>query len=431
MKRALLILFGLFISSFVYAETIAITNAKIYTMSGPVIEKGTVIIQDGKIQEVGAQVAVPQGARVIDGTGKVVLPGFIDANCHVGLSEIDLVDATVDASESTDPITPQMQVTDAFFPDSAVIGVTRSNGVTTAIIAPSDVNVISGLSAVISFSGKQINQIVLKPHAALNVTLGEAPKDQYGTKNKMPQTRMGTAALLRETFQKAKEYGEKWKQPEEKKDAKKKSQEKDTSLPDRDMRLDAVLEVLNGKIPLVASAHRVDDILTIIRIAEEFGVEKNLVINHGTDAYKIADVLARKKIPVIVGPVTTQPDRMETLGAIYENAAKLTQAGVLIAIQTNETHNSRNLPYEAGLAVANGLPYEEALKAITINAAKIFQMQDQIGSIEKGKRADLIVADGDPLEPRTAVSHVFIGGQEMPEANYQKNLWENFQKSRQ
>ncbi|MCI0601848.1 amidohydrolase family protein [bacterium] len=415
-------LFFLLLSSPAFSETIAITNAKIYTMAGPVIEKGTVLMRDGKIQEVGSNVSVPADSRVIDASGKSVFPGFIDANCHIGLSEVTQVTATVDSSESVDPVTPQMRVTDAFFPESFAIGVTRSNGVVAGIVSPADENVFAGMSSLIEFSGKRIDEVVLKPVTALHVTMGEAPKAKYGEANKAPSTRMGTAALIRQTLVKAREYEEQWKRYEKKK-SEKKPKDEDKS-PERDMKLDAVLDVLAGKIPLVVSAHRVDDILTAIRIAEEFGIKKNLVINHGTNAYKIADILAREKIPVILGPVTTQPDSMETLGANYESAMQLHKAGVLIAIQSNETHNARNLPYEAALAVANGLPYEEALKAITTNVAKIFRFDQTAGTIEAGKRANVIVAEGDPLEPRTRISNVFIGGQEITEPNYHEQLYE-------
>jgi imidazolonepropionase-like amidohydrolase len=412
----------LFCAGLSSAETIAITNAKIYTMAGPVIEKGTIVIRDGKIEAVGAGVTAPSGARIIDASGKQVFPGFIDANCHVGLSEINQVTSTVDISEGTDPVTPQMRVTDGFFPESFAIGVTRSNGVTAGIISPSDQNVFAGLSALIEFSEKRIDEVVLKPVTALHVTLGEAPKAKYGEANKIPSTRMGTAALLRQTFVKAREYEEKWKRYEQKKPDTKDSTER--GAPERDLKLDAVLDVLNVKIPLVVSAHRVDDILTAIRIAGEFGIKENLVINHGTNAYKIAEILAREKIPVLLGPVTTQPDRMETLGANYESAALLHKAGVLIAIQSNETHNARNLPYEAALAVANGLPYEEALKAITSNVAKIFGFESLVGTLEPGKRANVIVAEGDPLEPRTKIVHVFIGGNEITGPNYQERMYQ-------
>jgi imidazolonepropionase-like amidohydrolase len=235
---------------------------------------------------------------------------------------------------------------------------------------------------------------------------------------------MGTAALLRQTMMKAKEYASKWSDYEGKKSQKKGKNSDDSTPPEKDLKLDPLVDVLAGKIPVVVSAHRVDDILTAIRIADEFGFKKNLIINHGTDAYKIANLLASEKIPVLVGPITIQPQTMETLGAIYENAARLQKAGVLIAIQSNESHNARNLPYEAGIAVASGLPYEEALKAITINPAKIFHVDDKLGTLDVGKRANVIVADGDPLEPRTKITHVFINGEEMTEPNYQQQMWE-------
>jgi imidazolonepropionase-like amidohydrolase len=427
-NRTLIFIF-LSITSIVTADSkpVAIINGNVYTMSGPVLENATVILRDGKIQDVGASLTVPPDAQVIDAKGKRVLPGFIDANCRVGLVEIDQVESTVDSSETVDPITSQMRVTDAFFPDSASIGVTRSNGITSGIVSPDHINVITGMSAWISFSGMQIDQVILKPFAGMNATLGEPPKEAYGEKEKMPSTRMGIAALLRENFQKAKEYEEKWKrfQKKESLDSKKKE---NATPPEKDFRMEALVDVLNGKIPLIASAQRADDILTAIRIADEFGIKQNLVINHGAEAYKIAGILAREKIPVIVGPVTTQPERMETLGVIYENAALLQKAGVLIALQTNDAHNARNLPYEAGIAVANGLPYEEALKAITINPARIFHIDQEVGTIQKGKRADILIANGDPLEPKTEITNVFIGGQEMPNTNYQKRLWETFLK---
>lgn len=424
--RKILILLSFFIISSALLlsaadETIAIINAKIYTMTGAPIENGVVVVRGGNIEAVGAGIQPPADARIIDALGKTVLPGFIDSNCHVGLEEVNQVKATVDDSEATDPVTPQLSVIDAFYPDSKTIGVTRSNGITAGIVSPADENVFTGMSAVVEFSGNRLDQIVLKSPSALHVTLGEAPKSTYGQRNKIPSTRMGTAFLLRETFQRAKEYDQKWKdQSKPKSDKSKESKESE-----RNLKSEAVLQVLEGKIPLVVSAHRVDDILTAIRIADEFGIT-NLVINHGTEAYKVSGILAQKKIPVLVGPVTTQPERMETLGARYENAAMLQKAGVLIAIQTNDAANVRNLPYEAGIAVSNGLPYDEALKAITVNPARIFKIDQQIGTLEKGKRANLIIANGDPLEPKTVIEKVFIGGVEMPDMNYHKQLWQDF-----
>jgi imidazolonepropionase-like amidohydrolase len=427
MKRIFILVFLFFGSALILNaadETIAIINAKINTMTGAPIENGILILKGGKIEDIGTGIQIPAGARVIDASGKTVFPGFIDSNCHVGLEEINQVKATVDDSEATDPVTPQLSIVDAFYPDSKTIAITRSNGITAGIVSPVDENVFTGMSAVVEFSGNRLDQIVLKSPSAVHVTLGEAPKATYGQRNKIPSTRMGTAFVLREAFQKAKEYDVKWKDYQNKSSDKK---GKEPSAPERNLKSEALLQVLQGKIPMVVSAHRVDDILTAIRIADEFGIA-NLVINHGTEAYKISRMLAQKKIPVLVGPVTTQPDRMETLGAVYENAALLQKAGVMIAIQTNDAHNARNLPYEAGIAVANGLPYDEALKAITVNPAHIFKIDQEIGTLEKGKRANLIIANGDPLEPKTVIEKVFIGGVEMPDMNYQKQLWQDFTK---
>ena len=218
-RKFLLLLLGLTITVWLTAaeDTIVITNAKIYTMVGNPIEKGSIIILGGNISEVGANIQPPSGARIVDATGKTVLPGFIDSNCRVGLEEVNQVKATVDSSEATDPVTPQLSVIDAFYPDSKVIGVTRSNGITAGIVSPADENVLTGMSAVLEFSGGRIDGIVLKTPAALHATLGEAPKDTYGERNKMPSTRMGTAAVLREAFLKAREYDTKRKEYEKKK----------------------------------------------------------------------------------------------------------------------------------------------------------------------------------------------------------------------
>jgi imidazolonepropionase-like amidohydrolase len=251
--------FGLFLiivsGSFAWTSPVAIKDAKIHTMAGPVIEKGTIVFDNGKILAVGSDVKPPADAKIIDGSGKIVMPGMIDANCHVGLEEISQVTASVDSSESTDPVTPQLYVMDGFFPESAAIPVTRRNGVTAGIISPDDINVFTGMSALVEFSGKRIDHIVLKGPIAMNVTLGEAPKTTFGPKNKMPMTRMGTAALLRKTLQEAREYGEKWKLYSEKGKEQKKNKERAAKKPpEKDLKLEALQNVLNGKIPLVAAA---------------------------------------------------------------------------------------------------------------------------------------------------------------------------------
>ena len=179
--------------------------------------------------------------------------------------------------------------------------------------------------------------------------------------------------------------------------------------------------MLDGTMPVFARAHRVDDIMTAVRLAGEFNFK--LILSHGTEAYKVADLLAARNIPVVVGPITVQPDRIETLGAIYDNAARLDRAGVKIAIQTGETLNARMLPYEAALAVAYGLPWEEAIKALTVNPAEIFGVADRIGSLRPGLEADLIVTEGDPLQPLTRLRHLMIAGRPVPLSNRQTELY--------
>jgi len=257
---------------------------------------------------------------------------------------------------------------------------------------------------------------------ALHMNLGEKPKAHYGGRKEAPGTRMGEAAVLRQAWIDAQEYarthGSGGGGGEKKSDA------KDAKKKERDLGLETMARALAGEFPVIASARRTDDILTAIRIAEEFGFR--LVLSHATDAYKVAGQLAAKKIPVIVGPVTTQPSSLEDLGAIYENAAKLHEAGVAIAIQSDGVHNVRWLPHEAGLAAAYGLPREAALRAITLAPAEILGVADSLGSLDAGKIANVVVADGDPLELTTRIEHIFIAGQAVPLESHQTELFERY-----
>lgn len=424
------------ISSTALAAPIAITGGKVYPISGPVIEGGTVVFDNGKITAVGKNVPVPPGAQVIDATGMTVIPGLIDSYTHLGAMEIDQVDVTRDIDEAADPIEPQLKIVDGLFPESEVIPVTRTNGIATVLVAPDENNVINGQSALINLdASKFVDSIIVKSPVGMHVTLGEAPKARYGPKNQMPMSRMGTAALLRQTLIKAKEflakqedYQKKLQEYETKKNDPKAKKEdlKEPEKPGRDAVLEALVPVIKGELPVIVSAHRVDDIETAIRIAEEFNLK--LILNHCTNGYKIADLLAQKKIPVLVGPITTQPGSMETQGALYENAALLQKAGVKIAIQSGEVHNVRNLPYEAGIAVSYGLPWEEALKAITLTPAEILGVASRLGSLEPGKDANIAIFDGDPLQPLSNCKKLFINGRDVPLTNYQTELYEKYNK---
>ena len=420
-------------------KAIAIRGGTIWTMAGDPIEGGTVILRGGKIAEVGRDLAVPKDAEVIDASGKIVMPGMIDAYTGLGLVEIGAVEATRDSDEAAGPIQPQLRVVDAFNPASEVIPVTRIHGITAVLSAPGEGNVFSGESAVMRLDGETVRAMTILAPAAIHWNLGEPPKERYGEKNQAPATRMGIAALARSQLQKAIDYRTKWERYEEKlqkfeagvpepreegEEAEESKKPHRPAPPDRDLSLEALGLALGGKVPVIARAQRVDDIVTAVRIAEEFGLR--LILARAAEAYQVADLLAAKKIPVLVGPTTTQPGSIETLGAIYENAAKLHAAGVKIAIITADDHNVRTLPYQAGLAVAYGLPREAALRAVTVDAAEILGVGNRIGSIEPGKDADIVVLDGDPFQPLTKVEHLFIGGRRILLESRQTKLAEKY-----
>lgn len=371
------------------------------TMAGPDVE-GVLVIRGGRIESIGKD--VPADARLVE--GKVVTPGFIDAQTYLGLWEVDQVPQTRDEHEASDPVTPNAWVGDAINPGSALIPVTRMNGVTTVVVSPSERNVISGVSALVDLDGRLVSDMLVVPRLALLVNFGEDPTKQWRESKKVV-TRMGLAAVVREAFTKAQAYAAKKEKGEHAYDA----------------RMEALLPALRGDLPVIARAHRLDDLWTAIRIAEEFKLK--LILSHATEGWKIAGEIAKRKIPVLVGPINTQPDSMETQGATYENADILHRAGVRIAMQTNDAHNVRNLPFMAGIAAAYGLPADEALRAITVNPAEIFGLSD-LGVLKPGARANVAVFDGDPLQPRTKVLALFIAGRRIELRSRQTELAERY-----
>jgi len=368
---------------------------------GQTYASGTILIEGKKIINIGEEVVIPADAEVIDAAGKFVLPGFIDAHCHVGiLEEVYQIEGD-DVNELTDPITPHLRVIDGINPEDEGFRDALSGGITTVVTTPGSANVIGGQMTALKTAGKTVEDMVLKELVGLKVAFGENPKRVYGNQKKMPATRMATAALLRETLVKAQNYQNKVKMAS-------KSEENF----ERDLKLELVVKVLQGEIPLRAHAHRADDIMTAIRIAEEFNVK--LVIEHCTEGHKIADILAQKEIPAIVGPVLTSRAKVELKDKTPKTPKILSEAGVKVGLMTDHPVIPINyLSLCAGLSQREGLSEEEALRMITIYPAQILGLDAQIGSLEPGKDADIIIVDGPPLELQSHVISVYIDGVEV------------------
>ncbi len=383
---------------------LAIKGGKIYTITQGAIDNGTILIDKGKIVKVGKKVKIPDGAEVIDASGKVIMPGLIDAHCHIGIIEERIGWAGSDGNEATDPATPHMRALDAIKANADEGGLTSAlkGGVTTVQILPGSANVIGGTGVVIKTAPKVVtDEMVLKEPSGMKIAFGENPRRVYGEgMKKTPSTRMGVAAILREWLQRTKNYMEK----------KERFKDDPEKMPEVDIKLEALVPVLKGEIPLRAHAHRADDIATAVRIAEEFGVK--MTWEHATEGHRIAKWIAKKGISCVWGPSLGGRGKWEMRELSFDTPKSLHDAGVKFAFMTDSMgQNIAYLPLSAGMAVKHGLPYEEALKAITINSAEILGVDDRVGSIEEGKDADIRILDGDPLELRTKVEMVLIDGE--------------------
>lgn len=361
------------------------------TMENKTYEQGTILIKDGKILDVGEGLAVPSEAQVIDGQGRIVLPGFIDTHTHLGIAEEIYPIEGDDINESSQPITPQLRAIDAINPFDLGFKDALLGGVTTVMIAPGSANVIGGLVAVVKVQGKTYEEMVIKPEAGLKVTFGENPKRVYGHQKKMPSTRMAIASLLRQSFIEAQNYRNKKGQ-------------------DRDLKYENILRVLDGEIPIRAHAHRADDILTAIRIAKEFNVR--MIIEHCTEGHKIVDELVTAGYPLTVGPTLMNRSKVELAEVSYQTPVVLSKAGLQLSLITDHpVIPIQYLNISAALAVKAGMDKEKALEAITIRAAEILEVNDRIGSIKKGKDADLVIWSGDPLDIQSKPDFVLINGE--------------------
>ncbi|MBR5245238.1 MAG: amidohydrolase [Clostridia bacterium] len=367
-----------------------IKNGYIKTMAGPDIENGAILIDDnGKIAAVGTDIPCPEGAQVIDAEGRLVTPGCVDAHCHVGLDNQGMGWEGRDYNEIVDPITPQMRAIDSINPMDEAFGLGLQGGVTTVCTGPGSANVVGGTFVAMKLAGKRVDNMIVKEPLAMKCAFGENPKRCYGQgSKKAPMTRMGTAALLRELLFKTRRYME----------------DKEAGKnPGFDFKLESMIPVMKGELPLKAHAHRHDDILTSIRIAKEFGVK--LTLDHCTDGALIADELAKEGLPAFVGPTFGGKSKIELINKSFDTPKVLREAGVDIAIITDApVIPIQYLPMCAGLAHNAGLDYEESWKAITSAAAKLTGIGDRVGSLEVGKDGDVVIWTADPMTVLAAES---------------------------
>lgn len=399
----------------------ALVGGDVYTVSGDVVRGGAVLIDDGQIEAV-----LPDGrsvdesdATVVDARGLRIYPGFIDAGCKVGLAEVDSTRETLDFEE-IGPFQPDLRAAAAIHPDSALIPVTRAGGVTAVVAMPTG-GVVSGQSALVQLAGWVPNEMVLSDPLALHLRLPSPPKDDatekgpFDGRGRFAHLRDRRIQEIRSLVRLARHYDQ----------AVRESKARRTPPPVVDPRLEALAPYVRKEKPVVIYADSTKDVLEALRLADELDLK--LVLQGGRDAWKLAEVLRQRDVPVVVGPVLTLPSqRHDPYDAAFANLAKLHAAGVRFCIQTDDASNSRNLPFHAAAAVAFGLPPEEGLKAITLYPAQILGFDDQLGSIEPGKIANLILADGDPLQCSTRIKHLFIGGNPVPPVSKHTELYEKY-----
>ncbi len=376
-----------------------INNAKIYTMAGEIIEGGSILVEKGKIKAIGKEVKAPADAEVIDAGGNLAFPGMIDAHCHLGLWEDSIGFEGADGNEMTDPVTPQLRAIDAINPMDITFREAVEGGITTVATGPGSANVIGGQFAAIKTHGNRIDDMIIKEPIAMKIAFGENPKRVYNEKKTSPSTRMATASILRETIMKAIKYKEKLEEAEGDK----------SKLPSYDAKLEALLPVLRGEIPLKAHAHRADDIFTAIRIAKEFGLK--MTLEHCTEGHLIADQLAEEGLAAIVGPSFGFRTKFELKNKSFDTPGALNKAGVKVAIMTDHpVIPVQHLPMCAALSHKSGMEEEEALKAITIYPAEILELDDRVGSLEVGKDADIVIWEGHPFDLQAKVLYTIIDG---------------------
>lgn len=381
------------------SERIALVGGQVVPVTSEILEGGTVLIEDGVIRAVGdSTVPIPDGYQTVDVQGSWVLPGLVDAHTHIGTLEDSDGSAGDDHDEGTEPVTARIRAIDGVNPRDRAFDAAIAGGVLAVGINPGSCNPIGGQSAALRTYGRTVDDQILRSPCGVKSALGENPKDTYSSRGVFPSTRMGVAAVIRSALTRARDY-----------------------LEDRpnqtDLDLEALQLVLERKIPWRQHVHREDDIVTALRLADEFGYD--LVIDHGTESAELADVIAERGIPIILGPLIVGSRKVEMRNRSLRTAGILDQAGVRIAIATDHpVVPIQYLIHQATLAVKEGLDPDAALAAVTINPARILGVDDRIGSLEVGKDADLCVWSGDPLDMMSRVEHAFVQGRQVYQYDY-------------
>jgi imidazolonepropionase-like amidohydrolase len=394
----------------VAGNSIAITGGRVVPIEGDPIDDGTVLLVDGKIAAVsGPGFKPPPGADVVDAAGKWVLPGFIDAHAHLGVYEEGEGWAGTDSNELTGPVQAHVRALDAINPADEGFRDAIAGGVLAVNINPGSGNPIGGQTVAIRCWGRTVDDMVLREPAGLKSALGENPKRVYGDRKETPSTRLGTAAVIRSAFVEASNYLAR-------QDSENLSSERTGPTP-RDLKLEALGRVLRREIPWRQHCHRADDIATAMRLAQEFGYE--LVIDHGTEAYLLADKIAAAGIPVVIGPLLTSRSKVELRNRSLANPGRLAAAGVTIAITTDHPVVPVHfLIHQATLAVKEGLDPATALRAVTLHPARIIGVADRLGSLSPGKDGDLVIWSGDPLDVMSRAEVAYVGGREIYRYDY-------------
>lgn len=422
-------------------EAIVLRGGKLLTITHGVIENGVLVMQNGKITALGpaGSTSIPRDARIIDVSGMTVYPGLIDSETHLGLTEISADPMTNDLIEMSDEIMPHMHVYDAFHGETALIPVARINGITNAIVAPNSQDTLPGQDSFIQLAGRSSEEMLMVRDLAMPLNFtgrqrrNEGPFQTY----KFPSTRMGMAAQLRQAFLDALRYEKGLPVPSDRQrpeagepqgegGEQAGEQEGGGRAPRHNLKFEALLPYLHGKKPVVLAAEEPNDLLTAMDLAYEFHLK--VILSHLSHSASLLDKVAASGFPVIVGPIYEQPKEWERYDAVFKLPAEMAKRGIKIAFASYEAHNSRNLPYAAGYAVAFGLPHDEALRAITLNPAQIWGVDDRLGSLDIGKLGNVVVANGDPLDVKTDVKHVFINGEEIPLVNRQTELRDQYWK---